>query len=138
MLTIERTATASVAAAPERCLERLADVGAYPSWASLIRSAELAEGRVRLVAELLGVAFVMDCDLELAAGSAMLRRIPYSDDDEEGFEATWTVTPADGGGSLVELRVEAALDAPGPARFVRGRIEKRLVDDLLADFSRSL
>jgi succinylarginine dihydrolase len=137
VLTIERTATASVAATPERCLERLADVAAYPSWASLIRSADLVEGRVRLVAEVLGVGFAMDCDLEVAADRAVLRRLPYSDDDEERFEATWTVAPADGG-ARVELRVEAALDAPGAARFVRGRIERRLVDDLLADFSRSL
>jgi Polyketide cyclase / dehydrase and lipid transport len=137
VLTIDRSAEASVAAPPERCLERLADVAAYPSWASLIRTAERVGDRVRLVAELLGVSFAMDCELELTADRAVLRRLPYSDDDEERFEATWLVA-REGGGSRVELRVEAALDAPGPAHLLRGRIERRVVDELLADFARSL
>ena len=137
MLTIERTVSASVDAAPERCLERLGDVAAYPSWASLIRSAEVVDGRVRLAAELLGVTFVMDCELEVTTDRAVLRRVPYTGDDEERFEAAWVVAP-EGAGSRAELTVRAALDAPGPARFLRGRIERRLADDLLADFSRSL
>ena len=124
-------------APPERCVERLADVAAYPSWASLIRSAELVDGRARLAAELLGVTFVMDCALEITDSRAVLRRLPYSDDDEERFECTWVVV-GEGGGALVELTVEASLEAPGPARLLRGRIERRLVDDLLADFLRSL
>jgi hypothetical protein len=138
VLTIDRSASASVAASPDRCLERLADGEAYPSWASLIRRAELVGERVRLEAELLGVPFVMDCALEVEpAGRTVLRRLPYGEDDDERYEASWTVTP-EGTGSHVELRVVAALDAPGPARFVRGRIERKLVDDLLQDFARSL
>jgi Polyketide cyclase / dehydrase and lipid transport len=137
VLTIDRHAAVSVPAPPERCLERLADVEGYPSWASLIRRVELVEDRVRLGAELLGVPLVMDCEFEVGSDRAVLRRLPYDADDEERYEATWVVTP-DGDGSRVELRVMAELDAPGPARFVRGRIERRLVDDLLGDFARSL
>jgi Polyketide cyclase / dehydrase and lipid transport len=137
VLTIERRASATVAAPPERCLERLADVEAYPSWASLIKRVECVDGRIRLRAELLGLPFVMDCTLEVAGERAVLRRLPYSDDDEERYEATWVVAP-EGGGTRVELHVAAALDAPGAARVVRGRIERRLADDLLADFARSL
>lgn len=47
------------------------------------------------------------------------------------------MTPV-GAGSKVELHVAASIDAPGPARLLRGRVERRLVDDLLADFTRGL
>ena len=137
MLTIDRTARASVAATPARCLEKLAAVEAYPSWSSLIESAEAVGERVRLEAELLGISFVMDCDLEVGAGRAVLRRVPYDDADDERFEATWTVAPTVAG-SEVELHVVAAIDAPGPARLLRGRVERRLADDLLADFTRAV
>jgi hypothetical protein len=45
----------------------------------------------------------------------------------------WTLAPGE-----VTLHVVAALDAPGPARLIRGRVERRLADDLLADFTRAL
>jgi hypothetical protein len=137
VLTIDRTARAQVAAPPARCLERLADVAAYPSWSSLIRASERIGERVRLRAELLGVSFEMDCALELGDNRAVLKRLPNDPQDEERFEATWTVAPA-GQGAAVSLHVAAALDAPGPARLLRGRVERRLVDDLLADFTRSM
>jgi hypothetical protein len=136
VLTIDRTARGEVAAPPKRCLERLADAADYPTWSSLIRSAERAGERVRLKAELFGISFVMDCELEVGDDRAVLRRVPYDAEDEERFEATWTVTPA-ASGSEVELHVVATIDAPGPARVLRGRVERRLVDDLLADFTRS-
>jgi polyketide cyclase/dehydrase/lipid transport protein len=136
VLTIDRSARASAEATGERCLERLSDIEAYPSWASLIRRAEVVGERVRLRAELLGVAFEMDCELEVGPDRAVLRRLPYDERDDERYEATWTVTPG-AKGSLVELHVEATIDVPGPARLLRGRVERRLVDDLLADFARS-
>jgi Polyketide cyclase / dehydrase and lipid transport len=137
VLTIERRAAVTVAAPPERCFERLIDIEAYPCWASLIERVERVDDRIRLHAELLGVPFAMDCALEVAADRVVLRRLPYSDDDEERYEATWVVAP-DGGATRVELRVAAAVDVPGAARLVRGRIERRLADDLLGDFVRSL
>jgi hypothetical protein len=136
VLTIDRTARAAVAATPERCIERLADVEAYPSWSSLIRSAERVGELVRLRAELLGVPFEMDCALELGPDRVVLRRLPNDDKDDERFEAVWTVTQGESGQSSdVELHVVAALDAPGPARLIRGRVERRLADDLLEDFA---
>jgi hypothetical protein len=137
VLTIDRSAKAPVDATPERCLERLSDIEAYPSWASLIRRAEVVGERVRLRAELLGVSFEMDCELEVGPDRAVLRRVPYDEHDDERYEARWTVT-AEPSGSLVELHVAAAIDVPGPARLLRGRVERRLVDDLLADFAGSL
>jgi hypothetical protein len=133
MLEIDRTANAGVAATPARCRERLADVGGYPRWSSLIKSAERTGDHVSLRAELLGVSFAMVCELEVSDEQVVLRRLPHDAADEERFEAVWTLAPGE-----VTLHVKAALDAPGPARLIRGRVEKRLTDDLLADFTRSL
>jgi hypothetical protein len=138
VLRIDRAVHAEVSAPPERCLAVLADVGAYPSWSSLIAAAEVLDGgRVLLRVELLGQSLEMRCELEVGEGHAVLRRVPNDPDDEERFVAAWTVRPA-GAGVEVELRVEAAIDVPGAARLLRGRIERRLADDLLADFARAV
>jgi hypothetical protein len=133
MLEIDRTVRGSVDAPLSRCMEVLGDVAGYPGWSSLIESAEVAGDRLRLRASVLGVGFEMDCELELGETTAVLRRLANDPDDEERFEAHWSVDPA-----TVVLRVTAALDAPGPARLLRGRVERRLADDLLADFARRI
>jgi hypothetical protein len=124
-----------VDAPPERCLALLADVPGYPRWSRLVSAAEAVdEDRVRLRADVLGLPVIMDCVLELGEDRATLRRVPYDPDDDEVFIATWTVR-REGDGSHVELHVQAAMDAPGPARLLRGRVERRLADDLLEDFA---
>jgi hypothetical protein len=133
MLRIDRTARAGVAATPARCRERLADVEGYPRWSSLITRAERVGDRVSLRAELLGLGFDMVCELESGDECVVLRRLPNDAADEERFEAVWTLAPGE-----VALHVRAEIDAPGPARLIRGRVETRLTDDLLADFTRSL
>jgi hypothetical protein len=138
MLTIDHSASTGVAATPERCLAILSDVAGYPGWSSLIRSAEeLGGDKVRLRAELFGISFEMDCVLEVGADRVELRRVPYDAQDDERYVATWTVSPV-GTGAAVELHVVAALEAPGPASLLRGRVQQRLVDDLLADFARAV
>jgi Polyketide cyclase / dehydrase and lipid transport len=134
MLRIERTVRAEVAAPPSRCLAVLGDVQGYARWARLVRAAEAHDGTVRLRAEVLGMTVEMACELELGADTAVLRRLPYDDADHERFTAAWTVRAA-GAGAAVELSVTAAIDVPGPAGVLRGRIERRLADDLLADFA---
>jgi hypothetical protein len=134
MLRIERTVRAEVAAPPSRCLAVLGDVEGYARWARLVRAAEADDGTVRLRAEVLGMTVEMACELELGADTAVLRRLPYDDADDERFTAAWTVRAA-GAGAAVELSVTAAIDLPGPAGVLRGRIERRLADDLLADFA---
>jgi hypothetical protein len=136
MLEIDRTARAGVGATPARCRERLADVEGYPRWSSLITRAERTGRtgeRISLRAELLGVSFEMVCELDLGDERVVLRRLPHGPGDEERFEAVWALAPGE-----VTLHVRAALDAPGPARLIRGRVEKRLTDDLLDDFTHSL
>lgn len=139
MLHIDRTVSAEVPASPARCLERLADVGGYSSWSSLIKAVQVLEapGRVRLRADVLGVSFEMDCELVMGDGRAVLRRLPNDPQDEERYEADWRVSQADAG-AAVELHVAATLDAPGPVHLLRGRVGRRLADDLLADFTRGL
>jgi hypothetical protein len=135
VLHIDGTARTTVAAPPARCLEVLGDVQGYPSWSSLIADAERLDGdRVRLRAQVLGLAVSMTCALEVGAETAVLRRVAHGAGDDERFEAAFTVTPSSNGSNL-ELHTVADLDAPGPARLLRGRVEKALVDDLLADFA---
>jgi uncharacterized membrane protein len=133
MLAIDRTVQATVDAPAERCLAVLGDVSGYPEWSSLIESASVDGDRIRLRASVLGVGFEMDCELEMGESGVVLRRLPNEPGDPERFEATWTVAPPE-----VTLRVAAVLDAPGPARLLRGRVERRVADDLLADFTRAL
>lgn len=133
MLEIDRIVSADVAAPPERCVAVLADVEGYPRWASLITSASRAGERVRLEASVLGVPFEMDCELVVSPDRVVLRRIPNDAADEERFETHWTVSPG-----RVELHVHAILDAPGPARLIRSRLERKVADDLLADFVRAV
>jgi hypothetical protein len=136
MLRIDRSVSAPVDASPARCLDVLADVEGWPAWARLIADAEVLErgddGRpsaARLHADVLGLKVVMDCVLEFGADRALLRRVPYDPDDDERYEVAWSI-----GERRVELHVSAAIDAPGPAGILRGRVSKRLADDLLADF----
>jgi hypothetical protein len=108
-------------------------VEGYPRWASLIESASVAGGRVRLRASVLGVGFEMECSLEVSDDRVVLTRIAHDAGDEERFEANWALSPG-----RVELHVRAVLDAPGPARLIRGRVERKIADDLLADFVRAV
>jgi hypothetical protein len=138
VLRIDRTVRADVPASPVRCFEVLGEVASYPSWSSLITAAEpLEDGRVRLRVELLGQSLEMQCVGVGGAGGGVLRRVPNDPGDDERYLAAWTVKP-DGLASAVTLRVEAAIDVPGAARFLRGRIERKLADDLLADFVRAV
>ena len=135
MLDIDRTVSARVTAPPDRCLAVLTDVAGYPRWARLVGAVDvLDDDRVRLRADVLGMQVAMTCVLERADGSATLRRQPNDSDDDEAFVADWTVREAPGGAD-VELTVRAAMNAPGPARLLRGRVERKLADELLADFA---
>ena len=133
MLRLDRTVRADVVASPSVCLRLLGDVEGYPRWSRLVRSAEVHGDAIGLRAEVLGLTVEMDCVLELGRDTAVLRRLPYDAGDDERFIATWTVRRNDAG-ATVQLHVTAAIDLPGPTGLLRGRIERRLADDLLADF----
>jgi polyketide cyclase/dehydrase/lipid transport protein len=131
---LDRTVRAEVAGSPQRCVVLLADVEGWPRWARLVRDVERRGDDLVMRAEVLGLTVQMRCVLERSAGGAILRRLPNETTDEERFTAAFTVRPADGG-AAVTLQVAAAIDVPGPAGLLRGRIERRLADDLLADFA---
>jgi hypothetical protein len=134
VLEIDRTVSARVKAPPDRCLGVLRDVAGYPRWSRLVGAVDaFDDDRVRLRADVLGLPVVMNCVVEADDGSATLRRLPNDPDDDEQFTAAWTVGEAPGGAD-VELHVRAAINAPGPARLIRGRVERKLADELLADF----
>jgi hypothetical protein len=133
MLHIDREAHAKVTASADRCRDLLADVVGYPRWSSLIKSAEPVGDRVRLRVELLGTGLEMDCTLEVGVDRVVLERLPHDAADKERFQADWKL-----GEREVALHVTGSIDAPGPARLIRGRVERRLADDLLDDFTRAL
>ena len=113
-------------------MQVLAAVEDYPAWSSLIAGAEvIEEDRVRLKAHVMGIPLEMICRIEVGEDRAVLTRLPYDAGDDERYVATWTVRPGE-----VELHLEAELDAPSAAGFMRGRIERKLADDLLEDFAR--
>ena len=134
MVRVDRTVRSDVAAPPAACLALLGAPARYPDWARLVREAEARDGTVHLRVEVLGMSTEMECALELEPEGAVLRRLPNDDADDERFTAAFTVRPA-GAGATVELHVTAAIDVPGAASFLRGRIERRLADDLLADLA---
>jgi hypothetical protein len=135
VLEIDRTVSARVEAPPDRCLAVLRDVAGYPRWSRLVGKVDVVDNdRVRVRADVLGLPVLMNCVLEADEGSATLRRLPNDPDDDEQFTAAWTVREAPGGAD-VGLRVRAAMNAPGPARLIRGRVERKLADELLADLA---
>ena len=133
MLQIDREARAHVTATPERCRELLLDVEGWPRWSSLIARVEPLGDRVRLRVELLGIGFEMDCTLEVGVDRVLLERLPNEPTDPERLKAAWKLAEGE-----VALHVTATIDAPGPARLIKGRVERRLTDELLADFTRAL
>jgi ribosome-associated toxin RatA of RatAB toxin-antitoxin module len=145
VLRVDRTVSSDVPAAPSRCMELLGDIESYPDWSSLIGGIEVlergADGRPRKIllrTQVLGLSIKMTCALELGDDRAALRRLPHEGaGDEERFDAAWTVRPS-GSGSAVALHVVAALDAPSAVGMLGGRVAKKLVDDLLADFRRAV
>lgn len=144
MLNVDRSARVEITASPERCRDVLADIEDYPSWSSLVAAVDVLERgsdgapeRILMRARVIGLSVEMTCTLGHEGERAVLRRLPHGPEDPERFDAAWTITPiADG--TAVELHVVAALDVPGPARLVGGRVAQKLVDDLLADFARTV
>jgi hypothetical protein len=134
VVRIDRTVRAEVAAAPSAVLALLGAPAAYPRWSRLVREAHVHDGTVELRVEVLGRTTAMECTLELGPDGAVLRRVRNDDGDDERFAAAFRVRP-DGAAAKVELHVTAAIDLPGPAGLLRGRIERRLADDLLADLA---
>jgi len=139
VLRIDRSASSVTAASPDRCRAVLTDVPAYPTWASLIERVE-ATGpgdAITVTGKILGLEIVMLCVVEEDSGAIRLRRLPFDAGDDERYLATWTLEP-DGRGTRIGLHVTAELDAPGAASLLRGRVERKLADELLADLVRAV
>jgi hypothetical protein len=129
VLQVDRSAQARFQAPRDRCLEVLGDVADYPRWSRLVRAVSEGDRGVHLVVEVLGRTVAMDCSLELGPDGAVLRRLPNDPGDDEVFVAEWKLAD-----DTVTLHVSAAIDLPGAAGLLRGRIERRVVDELLDDF----
>lgn len=116
--------TASAAAPPERCLEFLGDVEAYPSWyPDVVRSVRVldrdGEGRAERVRATLHAAvgpIARDLDVVLVVSrgtsTVKLTREPHQLSDPERFEVTWRVDGSEQEATRLEVALNAALEMP--------------------------
>jgi carbon monoxide dehydrogenase subunit G len=143
---VEAIATAQVAAAPEQVFGLLTDFGAWErvfSGIRVLRAEQLdaESARVRHLTRVIGrpVACTMAATLRPAA-----RQLDLVLDDREPHDLAelasfWSVTPAPGGGSNVELRIVARSGFPIPEFVERHIVEqsaRRSVDDLVRALAR--
>ena len=112
----------SVSAAPERCLELLADIEGYPRWyPDVVRRIEVVQrdgDRVSRVRATLHAAIgPINRDLSLllavtrSADMVKLMRVANERSDRERFEVTWRVSAA-GQATRLALALDASLDLP--------------------------
>ncbi|MEA2146922.1 MAG: Polyketide cyclase / dehydrase and lipid transport [Solirubrobacteraceae bacterium] len=124
MKDLRGSASQPVNAAPERCLELLADVEGYPRWyPEVVRGIEVvkrdAAGAAQQVRAILRAAVgPINRDLELQLGvtrgadTVVLARVPDAGSDRERFEVNWRVVRAGAQQARIELSLAASLDVP--------------------------
>ncbi|MGI8429812.1 MAG: SRPBCC family protein [Solirubrobacteraceae bacterium] len=133
------TASGTVTAPVQRCLELLEAIDGYPRWhpevvrsvVVLERSEQGAPTKARATLHASLGPFTKDLELELAVqvqapGTVKLTRLSGGASDGEGFEAVWHVHEQ--GKTRIELALNASLDVPRLIP-VRG-----LGDAMAADF----
>src|SRR5581483_7395835 len=105
------SASATVRASEDACLELLGDVARYPHWyPDVVRDVEVVEQdgagvATQARATLHAAAGPISRDLQLLLsvrrepGVVTLARVPHQPSDRERFEVRWTVAPAEAGGA---------------------------------------
>ena len=123
MKQLNGAASALVSAAPDRCLDFLADVEAYPQWhPDVVREVEVLErgadgrphrARATLRARVGPINRDLHFTVDVSRGSdeVKLSRLPEDDSDGERFEVVWRVSGAPSG-AQIDLRLDAALEVP--------------------------
>ena len=124
MKDLHGSASQPVNAAPQRCLELLADVESYPRWyPEVVRRIEVvkrdAAGAAQQVHAILHAAVgPINRDLELRLGvtrgaeTVVLARVAHEGSDRERFEVNWRVVSAGAQQARIELSLVASLDVP--------------------------
>ena len=125
MKDLHGSASQPVNAAPERCLELLADVESYPRWyprggagnrSARARRRRSAAQQVRAI--LHAAVGPINRDLELRLGvtrgadTVVLARVAHAGSDRERFEVNWRVVSAGAQQARIELSLAASLDLP--------------------------
>jgi Polyketide cyclase / dehydrase and lipid transport len=147
MKTLQASASASVAAAPEQCTAFLAAVDGYPRWhPELIRGAETIErtadgtpSRARATIHLALGPLVRDFEMLLAIGvvpgrGVTLTRVPHDPSDPERFELRWRVEP----GPPTRLALELAATVDVPRLLPVGALGQQLAQGFVDAASRAL
>lgn len=124
MKHLDASAAGSTAADPQRAVELLADVEAYPQWypdvvrsiAVLERDLDGAARRVRATLRAAVGPVTRDLGLTLevirGADTVTLRRLTEEASDGERFAVEWQVTPGAAGGTGLHLHLDASLEVP--------------------------
>lgn len=126
-----------VEAPPETVWDVLSDLASWPERAPDLATIELAEGadgapRVRQTTRVLGLSFfyVARVSVDAARRRIELALDPSEQGDFEHLDSTWSLTPAEGGGTLVELRSRGRLARPLPG-FLQRRGLQTTVDAMV-------
>jgi ribosome-associated toxin RatA of RatAB toxin-antitoxin module len=142
--TVEATATAHVAASPERVLAVLAD---FESWDRVFSGVETVRAerqderhaRVRQRVKRAGftLAYTLAASVDPAAGRVEMALDESEPSDMERLSSSWHVAPHADGGSQIRLHVVTRTRLPVPA-FLERRIAQITARDSLDDLIRAL
>jgi hypothetical protein len=148
MKELTGSAVAATDASPERCLEFLEAIDAYPTWhPQVIRQAEVLErdaqgrptkARCKLHVELGRLKH--DFNLVMAvtvdpAGMVKLSRIPHQPTDPERFDVTWRVS---GGNPGTRIRLDLAANLNVPRVVPLGGVGDTLAQGMVSAAARAL
>ncbi|MHB8189422.1 MAG: SRPBCC family protein [Ferrimicrobium sp.] len=134
--------TQEIQASESACFGAVADVRAYPLWASDIRSVEVltedAEGRpleVAFRAAAFGRSSCYSLAYDYSDAPHVLRWHQISGDITALLEGSYHFAPAATGSTLVTYEIEAELIVPMPS-FLKRRAEVKIVRTALEDLAR--
>jgi len=142
--TVEASATARVAASPERVIALLSD---FESWDRLFESVETVRAerqddrnaRVRQRVRRAGftMSYTLAARVDPAAGRVEMALDESEPTDMERLATSWHVSPHPEGGSVVRLHVVTRAKLPVPA-FLERHIAESTARDSLRDLIRAL
>jgi ribosome-associated toxin RatA of RatAB toxin-antitoxin module len=142
--TVEASATARVAASPERVIALLSD---FESWDRVFESVETLRAereddhhaRVRQRVRRAGftMSYTLAARVDPAAGRVEMALDESEPTDMERLATSWHVVPHPEGGSLIRLHVVTRTKLPVPA-FLERHIAESTARDSLRDLIRAL
>jgi hypothetical protein len=142
------SAVAATDASPERCLDFLEAIDAYPTWhPEVIKQAEVLERdaqghptKARCMLHVEHGPLKRDFNLVMAvrvdpSGTIELKRIPHQPTDPERFDVTWRVA---GGNPRTRIRLDLAANLNVPRVIPLGGVGDTLAQGMVSAAARAL